>query len=109
MGFLAPLPLLRRLRPGYGLNAPPDLGLVQLKGACPGRIKRATHVADLVNSALKRGDPANDECRQQVIGRHPLFLKLLIDQVDVVDFRHLILRVVPPVVLRSGWTDNESR
>ena len=53
VGFFAPLPLLRHLRPGYGLDPLPNLGLVQLNGACPGRIKRATHVANLVDSALK--------------------------------------------------------
>ena len=102
MGFLAPFPVICHLRPGYGLDAPPDLGLVQLKCACPGWIKRATHVAYLVNPALERGNPATDECRQQVVNRHPLSLKLLNDPVDGVDFRHLVFRVVPPVELCSG-------
>ena len=109
MGFFAPFPVLCHLRPGYGLDAPPDLGLVQLVGACLGWIKRATHVAYVVNPALERGDPATNECRQQVIGRHPLFFKLGDDLVDFVDFPNQLLRVVPPVVLLSGWTDNESR
>ena len=109
MGFFAPFPVLCHLRPGYGLDAPPGLGLVQLACARPGWIKRATHVAYLVNPALERGDPATNECRQQVIGRHPLFFKLGDDPVDFVDFSNLLLRVVPLVVLRSGWTDNKSR
>ena len=62
--FLAPLPLIRHPRPGYGLNAFPDLGLVQLDGAYPGRIKRATHVANIVDPALEGQDPATDKCRQ---------------------------------------------
>ena len=83
MGFFAPFPLLGHPRPGDGLDAPPDLGLVQLKGACSGWIKRATHVADLVGPVLKRGHPATNECRHQVIGRHPLFLELLDDPEEV--------------------------
>ena len=73
VGLLAPLPLVRHLRPGYGLDVPPDLGFVQLNGACPGWIKRAAHMTDLVDSVLKWGDSATDECCQQVIGRHPRF------------------------------------
>ena len=109
MGFLAPFPLLGHPRPGDGLDAPPDLGLVQLKGACPGWIKRATHVADLVDSTLQRGDPMTDKCRHQIIGRHPLFLELLNDLVDCLDFRHLVIRFVPPVVLLSGGIEDERR
>ena len=68
VGFLAPFPVVRHLRPGYGLDASPDLGLAQLVRARPGRIERATHVAYLVNLALERGNPATDECRQQIVG-----------------------------------------
>ena len=66
--FFAPLPLLRHLRPGYGLNALPNLGLGQFNGAYPGRIKRATHVANLVDSALEGQNPAADKGCQQVVG-----------------------------------------
>ena len=69
--FFSPLPLHRHPRPGYGLDPLPDLGLVQLDGAYPGRIKRATHVANLVDSALKGRDPAANECRQQVVSSQP--------------------------------------
>ena len=109
MGFFAPFPILCHLRPGYGLDVPPDLGLVRLICACLVRIKRATHVTYLVNPTLERGDPATNECRQQVISRHTRFLKLLNDPVDVVDFLNLLPRVVPPVVLHTGGTDNECR
>ena len=109
VGIHAPLPLVRHSRPGYGLDAPPDLGLVQLDGACPGWIKRAAHMTDLVGSALKWGDSATDECRQQIIGRHPHFLQLLDNLVDGIDLRHFVLRVVPPVELRSGGANDEIR
>ena len=107
--FFAPLPLLRHLRPGYGLNALPDLGLGHLNGAYPGRIKRATHVANLVDSALKGRDPAANECRQQVVGGQPFSSELLHNLVDVVDLYHLVGRVVPPIELRSGGADDEVR
>ena len=58
VGFLAPFPFLGHFRPGYGLDAPPDLGIVQLDGADSGRVHRATHVADLMDSALEGQDSA---------------------------------------------------
>ena len=62
VGLHAPLPVIRYLGPGYGLNAPPDLAFVQLNGAHSSGIERATHVADLVDSALKRADSAANKC-----------------------------------------------
>ena len=71
VGFFAPFPCLRHLCPGYGLNAPPDLVVVQLDGADSGRIQWATHVADFVDSALEGQDSATDEGGEQVIACHP--------------------------------------
>ena len=105
VGFFAPFPFLRHLCPGYGLDAPPDLGIIQLDGADPGRVQRATHVADLVDSALEGQDSAADERCEQVIGRHPFILELLNDLMDVVDFRHIVFRVEVPVEL-CGWGTN---
>ena len=65
--------------------------------------------AYLENSALERGNPATDECRQQVVVRHPLSVMLRNDPVDGVDFRHLVLRVVRPVMLHSGGIKDECR
>ena len=107
VGFFAPFPFLRHLRPGDGLDAPPNLGIIQLDGADSGRVHRATHVADLVDSALEGQDSAADERRKQVIGRHPFTLELLNDLMDVVDFRHIVFRVVVPVELCGWGTDGE--
>ena len=102
VGLHAPLPLIRHLGPSYGLDAPPDLGLVQLNSAHPSGIKWATHVADLVDSGLKWVDSAADECPQQVIYRHSCSFQLLDNLVDGVDLQHLLLRVVTPVKLCCG-------
>ena len=107
VGFFAPFPFLRHLRPGYGLDVPPDLSIIQLDGADPGRVQRATHVADLVDSALEGQDPAADECCKQVIGRHPLAFELHDDLVYVVDLLYLVRRVIPPVELCGWGTDDE--
>ena len=106
--LFAPLPLLRHLRPGYGLDPPPDLGLVQLDCACPGRIERATHVANFVDSALKGRDPAANKCRQQVIGSHPFFSELRDNLMNLVDLCHCVGRVVPPIKLRSRGPTTKS-
>ena len=87
MRFFAPCPVFRHLRPGYGLDARPDLGLVQYIGTGPSRVIPATHVADLVDSALERGNPAANEGPQQIVGRHSLLLKLGDNLVNMIDFR----------------------
>ena len=90
VGLHAPLPLVRHPRPGYGLDAPPDLGLVQFDGASPGRIERTAHMANLVDSALQWTDSATDKCRQQVIGCHSRFFQLFDDLVDGVDRKSVV-------------------
>ena len=87
MRLLAPCPVFRHLRPGYGLDARPDLGVVQYMCAGPSRVISATHVADLVDSALQRGNPATNKGPQQIVGRQSLPLKLDDNLVDMVDFR----------------------
>ena len=102
VGLHAPFPLIRHLCPGYGLNTPPDLGLVQHNGAHPSGIKRVTHVADFVDSTLKRADSAADKGPQQVIRGHSCSFQLLNNRVDHVDLQHFFPRVVTPVKLRCG-------
>ena len=94
---------------GNGLDMPPDLGLVQLNSAHPSGIERATHVADFMDSALKRADSTANECPQQVIRGHRRSFELLYNRVDHVDLQHFVPRVVAPVKLRRGWTDGEPR
>ena len=109
VGFFAPLPLFRHLCPGYGFDPLPDLSLVQLERAGPSRVEGATHVANLVDSTLKGRNPAANERRQQVISGHPFFRELCDNLVDVVDFRHFVGWVVPPIALRSRGADGEIR
>ena len=45
----------------------------------------ATHVGYLVNPKLELGYPAVDKFRQEVLGRHTLFLELGDDLVNLVD------------------------
>ena len=109
VGFFAPFPGIRHLRPGNGLDSHPDLGPGQLAGRHPGRIMSATHVAYFVNSALEWGNPATDKCRQEIISRHSFPIELGHDLVNLVDFRDNFLRVKPPVELLHGRADYEFR
>ena len=67
VGLHAPLPLVIHVGLGNGLDPTFHHGLVQRMSAAPSGVKHATHLADLVNSLLKRGNSVADECPQQVI------------------------------------------
>ena len=66
MGFQAPFPIRGHPDRGNRLDAMPDRILRQLESAGPSRVEGATHVADLVDPVLERGNPATDECCHQI-------------------------------------------
>src|SRR5664279_1256109 len=107
--FFAPFPGDRHVRPGNGLNSPPDLGLGQLAGRHPSGIMTATHVAYLVSPALEWRYPAANECRQEIVGRHSFLIELGDNLVNLVDFLDKFLRIKPPIELLHGRADNEFR
>ena len=75
MGFFTPGPFLGHLHLGNGFDASPNLGFAQRMRAMPGGVVWATHVANLVNPVLERGNPAADKSPQEVICHQPFSLE----------------------------------
>ena len=109
MGLYSPYPFHRHLCPGDGLDAFPNLGLAQLVSAVPSRVMSATHVANLVNSALEGRNSATDECAQEIIGRHSLPLERDDKLVNRVDLEVGVTRVEIPIVLLCGGAESKCR
>ena len=98
----SPLPGGRHLNLGYGLAPVPDLEPIQREGAGPVRIHPATHMADLVGSALQRANPATDERGHHVVTLKPLRLELGDSFQDEFELRVPVTRIVPQLSFVGG-------
>ena len=107
MGFFTPCPFLGHRCLGDGLDAFPYLGLGQPVSAVPSWVISATHVADLVNSALEGRNSAADEGPQEVIRHQPFSLPRDDEVVDTVDLEVRLPGIEIPVVLLCGGAEYE--
>jgi hypothetical protein len=109
MGFFTPCPFLGHRCLGEGLDAFSNLGPAQRVCAVPSWVVLATHVANLVNPALKRGNSAADESPQEVIRHQPFSLEGDNEVVDTVDLEVRLPGIETPVVLLRRGAEYECR
>ena len=109
VGLYPPIPFIGHLCLCNGLDMPYDLDLAELVGADPGRIKLATHMADLVDSALEGENSASDESPQEIISHPTIFHELNNGHVDLVDLGVGFLGVEGPIESCCGGAEDKRR